>query len=432
MKRILLYMNRECFYPVDYSELPYNFNKYGGNTGNRLFCHALEKYLLQGQVPFDYLSSEMTVDQINADYESIVFPLANIFSMNKEAQAQMAYYAEVFSKYKIPVYAIGAGAQARSYDELKELATNLKPTASPFIRAIYNTGGQLALRGYFTEEVLNRMGFRDAVVTGCPSLYQNGREFKVLNNKVEEKDFKPLVNGTIRYLGTRKVSEAFDQYPYSLYLDQDQFLQVLYGAELTDYSLKALYALVKKYSHRGIMLLAQDRIKLFADIPQWMDYIRRNANFSFGQRIHGNIIALLSGIPAAVHQHDSRTRELAEFFDIPVFNEWRKNDSLYDIYLKCDFNKFNESFSDKFDNFEKFLKNCNIVDNLKKLQPLRNDEFYSFPQVVNQDYFQRLTSIYPSCRIRKHFLILKNVYRLLGALTANKKFKDKSEALEIS
>ena len=55
---------------------------------------------------------------------------------------------------------------------------------------------------------------------------------------------------------------------------------------------------------------------MWVDPWPWMDYLR-GTDFTFGTRIHGNIAALLAGTPAYVLAHDTRTLELARYFEIP-------------------------------------------------------------------------------------------------------------------
>lgn len=66
-------------------------------------------------------------------------------------------------------------------------------------------------------------------------------------------------------------------------------------------------------------MLSENKIKLFYDIPIWMKYLKdKQFNFSFGSRIHGSILPILCNIPALVDCIDSRTREICEFFEIPI------------------------------------------------------------------------------------------------------------------
>ena len=57
-------------------------------------------------------------------------------------------------------------------------------------------------------------------------------------------------------------------------------------------------------------------MRLFLDPWPWVDYLRA-FEAAFGSRIHGSIAAVLAGTPVVVLAHDSRTLELARYFDIP-------------------------------------------------------------------------------------------------------------------
>lgn len=85
---------------------------------------------------------------------------------------------------------------------------------------------------------------------------------------------------------------------------------------------------------------------------------------------------ILSGIPALVKCCDSRTKEMADFFNIPYIDINEKNDKhnkhLYEFYMNMDYSKFKSTFAEKFDNFEKFLKKCGLVE---KINP--NNKFLS-------------------------------------------------------
>lgn len=83
----------------------------------------------------------------------------------------METLAERFRRIRIPVYVIACRIQASGYDQLSEIVCALNGPASRFISRVYDTGGEFALRGSFTKEFFDKLGFPSAVVTGCPSLY---------------------------------------------------------------------------------------------------------------------------------------------------------------------------------------------------------------------------------------------------------------------
>lgn len=392
MKKILLFMEKLHSAPVDYHCMDNSYMlTVGGNTGNRFYSWAVEQYLTKNDIHFDYYDASLSVSEVNEQYDAVVLPMANIF--NPDFLDIMAFYSEIFSSLKIPVYVLGAGAQAASYEMLGSLCDRIREGASKFIASVYNSGGAFGLRGYFTQQVFENLGFKDAEVIGCPSFYRNGRDLLLSNDKVSLDIFKPIINGqSYATLTERQSSVFFEQYPESVYMDQDEFCEILYTKFTKPFDSAAFADLIKQYSLRGMNLLAQDRIRLIFDIPVWDAYLQKEQfNFSFGRRIHGNIVSMTNRIPSVVHACDSRTRELAEFFDIPVIEQLPKDKSLYDIYCDADYTQFNLTFSSKFDFFQNFLHKHNVVSDIEDktlFLEKKSREKYQEPVVCNQRWIQ--------------------------------------------
>lgn len=147
------------------------------NVGNKLWLLGLISTISTPENQIDFLESPMDTDYINANYDICIKPEANIFSprFREGMERHVARYKDV----RIPIYVISCGAAAKSYDELDDLCTAIREPATMFIKSVYNTGGEFCLRGYFTKEMFDRLGFHDAVVTGCPSMFQLGRNLQV-------------------------------------------------------------------------------------------------------------------------------------------------------------------------------------------------------------------------------------------------------------
>ena len=77
---------------------------------------------------------------------------------------------------------------------------------------------------------------------------------------------------------------------------------------------------------------------------------------------------ILAGIPATVVCIDSRTREMAEFFDIPHVSFQRNHrysvDDLLSAYELADYSEFNARFTERYHAFESFLQRNGIVDEI--------------------------------------------------------------------
>lgn len=327
------------------------------NWGNRVWLQGIVSEIHSDTNRCTLYREDMTDDFINSNYDIIVLPMANFFG--KENIARMKEFAGRFAGIKVPTYVIACGVQAKSYDALDELITAIKEPATEFIKAIYKTGGEFALRGYFSKEFFDRLGFHTAVVTGCPSIYQNGRHFRIDKKIVSEDEFRPVLNGEM--IGVRRFMEA---YPQSRYIDQERYFDLLFRHRNWD-DPKKLQKLIRKFGYDPVLYAAQGRVVQFPDSIDWHNYLLEgDFHFSYGSRIHGNIMPILSGIPAVVWAIDSRTREMAEFLNIPVVEDQSKVKNLYELYLETDFSAFNRAYPERFAAFERFVSQCGITDSL--------------------------------------------------------------------
>lgn len=360
MSNILIHMlidphsEYDIFSETNYAEMSNTFRRKNiscPNLGNRLWFQGLVSEISGDENRITYFREDMSKDYINETFDMIVAPMANVFHVAFSDLLQRL--AERFRGIRIPVYVIACGVQADSYNELDDLCAVIGSSAREFMKSVYDTGGEFALRGYFTKEFFDRMGFSTAVVTGCPSLYQLGRDLRISEKKVAYEEFRPLINGnTGDYLSLAKTFSDAE------FFDQERFFHILHDP-CCDRSLREL---VHQYGFEMTRWLISGKVKMIPNMNDWRNYLRHGRfHFSYGSRIHGSIMPILAGIPAAMEPRDARTREMAEFFEIPILE--RTGKSLYDLYLETDYTAFNQNFRQKFDAFETFLTSHGIANN---------------------------------------------------------------------
>ena len=407
---LLLYDNRELdrqvLRPVNYEVFENEWIKQnGGNSGNKLFNTAVEQYLTKENIEYSYYNGSETVEEINEKYDMAIFTTANIFNAHPRIRKELDVFADTIKRFKIPVYILGCGLQCAKYDDIKGLAEEIGRSARAFLTAIYHTGGELAVRGYATKEFLDRIMPNTAAVTGCPSLYQKGSGLRISNDKVSEENFKPAINGNLKYLKQIGLLGEFERYPDSVYMDQDEFAQVLHFHESKKNS--NVLELIRKKTLCGVRLLVQNRVKLYYDVPLWLTSFREeNINFSCGSRIHGNIAATLASIPAMVIYRDARTRELAEFFELPCSAVYDNRKTLYEVYREADYTMFNKHFPDKFRAFEDFMTFHGISHDLNDrslFETKMAEQEWKMPVLIGQGNVER---------IRKKLDRFGNLYRI--------------------
>lgn len=403
MKKIILYRGKtvdcDIFKPTDYASFFEDYKSSGGNVGNKLFNTAAEKYITNTYTNYKYVMYDEInyipfiniedVEDANANFDLVIMPQANIFCNSIFHKNLLKMWKKGIEQFKIPVFVLGVGIQINKIEDINNLVESIRTEASEFISAVYKTGGNFSLRGNYTKLFFEKLGFSKAVVTGCPSMFQYGTGLNLPIKKVDSTNFKPVINGFHSLFYKNEFSHIFDKYPNAIYLDQDEAANLLYNDSYFYENSKK--QILQNYTPKEIELSASNRFYLFYDLKTRFDFLKNeNFNFSFGPRIHGNIMAILNGIPGYVYAIDVRTRELAEYFDIPYINKLPKGLDLYELYCNADYEKFNNSYILKYKKFENFLINNNIIcEPLEKHSNLFDEKFQKIswqkPTIINQD-----------------------------------------------
>lgn len=396
-KRVLLVLDRDQFTPFPYlCSVEEAGVRLGGNSGNSVFQFALQKLLsVEHEVTIDVDFLHKTYDQsakewINAHFDAVVFSPANCIARYAVAEI-LPRWASNCKGIHIPIFAIGMGAQSDaeySTGFLREVGAQ----ATELIDAILRSGGHIGARGYFTSECLERLGFREGsnfTPIGCPSMYMNGDAPKVSKSDITEESFRPAING-FRSWDALEYDGYFEKYDTAIFVCQDEFYRLIYAPDqLTEKEIKY----ISSRDSRWMRLYAADRIKLYCDYPSWTnDLLRLSINFSFGCRIHGNIVALLNGIPAFVDAFDSRVKELSEFFAIPHKTYEGALPDPYEAFMEADYSRFNRVVSERFAAFAAFMERCGL--RIPRSEVLaRNtipDNFLAFRAFAPPDTFKRM------------------------------------------
>ncbi|OHE70806.1 MAG: hypothetical protein A2007_02290 [Verrucomicrobia bacterium GWC2_42_7] len=376
-KKILLCLDKNQITPFDYSQDPIAaMESMGGNSGNNIFQYALQRllsckdtdvtidtsFLHVGELPDSYFQA------INEKYDCLVFSPANILAEYAVNNGQLKRHIERIRKLKIPVYLIGLGAQSTkeySFDFLE----SIKSLAKDFIKSVLDLNGRIGVRGAFSGEVLEQLGFSDYEVIGCPSLFCKNENLSIEKKIVSEHEFIPAINGG-KVWRDPEFYKYFKKYPRSIFVCQDEFYRLLYKPNQLTWK---EFQYLADEDNKWLNLYLSDRVKFYCDFPSWIDDIKRlGINFSFGSRIHGNVLPLLAGVPCFIDVIDSRIRELSEYFEIPHSLMEEEIQDPYSLYEKADYSCFNNNFNKKLLRFREFLRSCNLVINEEPLEPIES------------------------------------------------------------
>lgn len=355
MTRILLRCPKDPFEVISPEEVALK-NLIGSNSGNLLFLDAAYKILNTRDVtvtPDMFKVHEMGADYINEHFDVYVIPLANGFRVS--FMDGLERLTSVTSRLKIPVVLLGGGLQAK-LPYRSGIKRPQDKTVKAFIGSILDRSPAVGVRGEYTQDYLKQLGFKDVEAIGCPSMFMNGLDLDVEKKRETlgpDARISMSITARITEMGPIVMSHV-KKYPNLTYVGQEMdCLRLLLWGEghpkIADPDPLPVHA-----SHP---LIRDGKTRFWVDPWPWIDYLR-GTDFAFGTRIHGNIAALLAGTPAYVLGHDTRTTELARYFDIPYreMTNVPPDTDAADLYAEADYGPMIAGHPARFANFTSYME----------------------------------------------------------------------------
>ncbi|MFD2839242.1 polysaccharide pyruvyl transferase family protein [Populibacterium corticicola] len=367
MTRILLRAGKSPFTQLspEVSLEGFSSGVWGSNVGNFIFSDSVHRLLATPDTEIRtnaFLTERIEVPgsyikRINNEFDHFVIPMANAF--RGSFLNNLKRLTNVIEQLDIPVTVVGVGVtggKGTLNDPIPHVEGELADEVNRFMRAVLARSASIGVRGNYTAEFLSKLGYGDDVVRiiGCPSLFKFGPEHQV-NKKVETitADSAVTMNLTpyVPEMGPISLHHA-KHYNDLTYIPQvsNDLAMMMWGKANPQYKNPKLPI------HVQHPLYLEDKMRFFVDSHSWTNYLATR-DFAFGTRIHGNIAALISGTPAFVLAHDSRTHELAEYHDIPHIKvpDLAGRKDAAEFYEEADYTAFNRNQAANFERFAAFL-----------------------------------------------------------------------------
>lgn len=356
MTRILMRGGKSPFEYISYEDTLAK-NKLGTNSGNLIFAESVWRSLSTKDTTLKmngYSANPKQAAEINDNYDLLVLPFANAFRTS--FMAHLRNFTALIEKLNIPVVVTGVGAQA-GLDATPEAIAEMGADVKDFCKAVLKRSASIGVRGEYTYEFIRSLGFSDNEVDiiGCPSMFYYGPTLpEIKKRKKLLKSHRVSMNVSPYVPGISKIFERnYKYYDSLMYVPQnnESLDQILWDGKFLP---KFGKVFPKTTDHP---MFEEDRLRMFIDTKTWLDHLREY-DFVFGTRIHGNVMGILAGTPSFVMAHDSRTLELARYFEIPhkPMTDISTNVIAHQLYAEADYGPMQKNHKARFDTWIKFLE----------------------------------------------------------------------------
>lgn len=321
-------MNNVCLVrlygnPKESKDLSELMQSCGYNTGNMVWYEAVKKSI-KFQEELEWID-KAGYGKIRDKYCDVVWvlPMANHISIGNTVLEREA--DSLITKTNDRVVIMGLGAQLTdTLNTPKKLMSALPIERINAIKCLAERSVSIGVRGAVTAECLDCIGVHNYRIIGCPSFYSNKAavvsvcEKRLSSNERISLNISAYGNeGMASFLNLIKNAGLFNTSRYILQDMLDFPKTIFNNLPITERHMRERFP--------GFDMSAEaftDYVKrqgvIFKDIDSWNSFFTESQiQLSVGARFHGNMIALLSGVPAIWLTHDSRTKELCECMNLP-------------------------------------------------------------------------------------------------------------------
>ena len=301
----------------------YLFQKSGANIGNFAFVQALWSHLAPHVEIFPW---EVSPDLLRERCDIIVMACANQLGPH----SNLEQLAVMFERAKLPILAIGLGAQAKAVGEAVELTPGTRRWLDVIAAQAPSKAPNIGVRGEFSREQVERSGLSGrAVVTGCPSHFINpdpslatALEERYRRDRIERVAVPAGLHHWAKLAPLERALADIVEATSGLYVAQSEIDMIRMARGEWDTMDPATFKAMRAYirpdlSDDAFRLWCKRHATCFADATSWLESMR-NFDFVVGPRFHGVMLAMQAGTPGGVIAHDSRTHEMCETMEIPV------------------------------------------------------------------------------------------------------------------
>lgn len=301
---------------------------------------------------------------VNEKCSHLIVTMANRIRLGKkEEPGRHNSFMKFISSIKKPIVIFGLGVQANSE---KDIVNGISAETVDFLQFLDRRATVIGVRGNFTQRVIMECAnIKNVFVTGCPSLFSQPNIVHKLRSYHKTYWYRPAFSGTLlndpleqslianairrNTFYIEPFNKGLHSFHKELQLKQVPFRNFPYFLR----RLKNIYGL----KPHQIQEYFKTNYCLFRNILSWFTFIKGKISFNYGTRFHVNMAAFLSGRPAVWITHDTRTRELVDYFKLPSIELPKASDMPPDeIEQSIDLIPFYDNYHKISKRFNDFLK----------------------------------------------------------------------------